>query len=278
MDVWETFKQFVSTVSPQTVHLHGLAATGAMLTCVAIALNVGPFAKAPDYNVALEKARSETARLALEQDVARLMPESDLQIGRPEISTLLDNPHTTKNVTEINLAEINAAETIAPPMPPPRPSLPAGIELASSVSQPAAPLGRSGETEDKPLQEGQAPGVLALASQTDDADADAAKNATIVGVWAPNTGTCSARDFREGALPAVISTDGAWAGETFCMFSNKKQTPARWSVTAKCSSPKERWTANVRLTVKDNKLTWTSKRGTQAYSRCSPDVLMAAAR
>jgi hypothetical protein len=163
-------------------------------------------------------------------------------------------------------------------MPPPRPSLPAGIELASSVSQPAAPLGRSGETEDKPLQEGQAPGVLALASQTDDADADAAKNATIVGVWAPNTGTCSARDFREGALPAVISTDGAWAGETFCMFSNKKQTPARWSVTAKCSSPKERWTANVRLTVKDNKLTWTSKRGTQAYSRCSPDVLMAAAR
>ena len=102
MDVWETFKQFVSTVSPQTVHLHGLAATGAMLTCVAIALNVGPFAKAPDYNVALEKARSETARLALEQDVARLMPESDLQIGRPEISTLLDNPHTTKNVTEIN--------------------------------------------------------------------------------------------------------------------------------------------------------------------------------
>ena len=62
------------------------------------------------------------------------------------------------------------------------------------------------------------------------------------------------------------------------MFSNKKQTPAGWSVTAKCSSPKERWTANVRLTVKDNKLTWTSKRGTQAYSRCSPDVLMAAAR
>src|SRR3954471_22553813 len=151
MNAWETLKQFVSTVTPQTVHLHGVAATGAMLTCVAIALNVGPFAKPPDYNVALEKARSETARLALEQDVARLMPESDLQIGRPEISTPLDNPHATKGVTEINVAEINVAETIAPLMPTPRPSLPAGIELASSVSQPATTLDRSGETEDKPL-------------------------------------------------------------------------------------------------------------------------------
>jgi len=268
MDAWETLKQFVSTVTPQTVHLHGLAATGAMLTCVAIALNVGPFAKPPGYNVTREKARSETARLALEQDVASLMPVSDLQTGMSEISTPIDNPHATAGVTEINVAEINAAETIAPPMPTARPLLPAGIELASSVSQPAAPLGRSGETEDKPLQDGQGSAELALATQTDDADADAAKNATIVGVWAPNAGTCSARDFR----------DGAWAGETFCMFSNKKQTQTGWSVTAKCSSPKERWTANVRLTVKDNKLTWTSKRGTQAYTRCSPDVLMAAVR
>src|SRR3954452_15942010 len=285
MNAWETLKQFVSTVTPQTVHLHGLAATGAMLTCVAIALNVGPFAKPPDYNVALDKARSETARLALEQNVAGLMPVSDLQTGMSAISTSIDNPHAsidnphaTAEVTEINMAEINAAETIAPPMPTPPPLLPVGIELASSVSQPATPVGRSGETEDKPLQGEQAPAVLTLATQTDDADADAAKNATIVGVWAPNAGTCSARDFRDGALPAVISTDGAWAGETFCMFSNKKQTQTGWSVTAKCASPKERWTVNVRLTVKDNKLTWTSKRGTQAYSRCSPDVLMAAAR
>lgn len=276
MDAWETLKQFVSTVSPQTVHLHGLAATGAMLTCVAVALNVGPFAKPPDYDVALQKARSETARLALEQDVASLMPVSDLQTGMPNRSTPIDDPHATADMAKINMAEINVAETIAPPMPTARPVLPAGIELASSVLRPATPLGES-ETEDKPLHDAQAP-ALALTAQTDDADGDATKNATIVGVWAPNAGTCSARDFREGSLPAVISTDGAWAGETFCMFSNKKQTQTGWSVTAKCSSPKERWTANVRLTVKDNKLTWASKRGTQAYSRCSPDVLMAAAR
>lgn len=119
---------------------------------------------------------------------------------------------------------------------------------------------------------------LASPRQPDDAESDPTKNATIVGVWAPNPGTCSARDFREGALPAIISADGAWAGETFCMFSNKKQTETGWRVVAKCSNPKERWTANVRLTVKDNRLTWTSRRGTQAYTRCAPDVLMATAR
>ncbi|MGH6739009.1 MAG: hypothetical protein ACREDY_08255, partial [Bradyrhizobium sp.] len=114
-------------------------------------------------------------------------------------------------------------------------------------------------------------------ARADDAESDA-KKADIIGVWAPNAGTCSARDFRQGALPAVISADGAWAGETFCMFSSKKQTDAGWSVVAKCASPKERWTARVQLTVKDNRLKWTSRRGTQLYTRCSSDVLMAEAR
>ena len=89
------------------------------------------------------------------------------------------------------------------------------------------------------------------------------KKATIVGVWAPDAGTCSARNFRERVLPAVINTDGAWAGETFCLFKNKTQTETGWKVVAECSNPRERWTANVRLTVDGNRLTWTSKRGTQ---------------
>ena len=60
------------------------------------------------------------------------------------------------------------------------------------------------------------------------------------------------------------------------MFSTKKQTDTGWDVVAKCTSPKERWTTKVRLSVKDNRLRWTSKRGTQSYTRCAPDVLMAA--
>jgi hypothetical protein len=112
----------------------------------------------------------------------------------------------------------------------------------------------------------------------DHAAPDLAKRATIVGVWAPDAGTCSARNFRQGILPAVINTDGAWAGETFCVFKNKVQTESGWTVVAQCSNPRERWTANVRLTLDGNRLTWTSKRGTQAYTRCATDVLMAEAR
>jgi hypothetical protein len=102
--------------------------------------------------------------------------------------------------------------------------------------------------------------------------------ASIVGVWAPDAGACSARYFREGMLPTIINAEGAWAGETFCLFKNQKQTETGWKVVANCSNPLEHWTTEVRLTVKDNRLMWTSKRGTQAYTRCAPDFLMAADR
>jgi len=108
-------------------------------------------------------------------------------------------------------------------------------------------------------------------ARTDDA-------AAVVGVWAPDAGTCSARDFQEGLLPTVINSDGAWAGETFCLFTKRKETDNGWTVVAKCATPRERWTSNVRLSVSDNRLIWASKRGTQVYTRCRPDVLMAQAR
>jgi hypothetical protein len=102
--------------------------------------------------------------------------------------------------------------------------------------------------------------------------------ASIVGVWVPDAGACSARNLRDGLLPTIINTDGAWAGETFCIFKNQKQTENGWRVAAHCSNPREHWTTDVRLTVKDNRLTWASKRGTQIYTRCAPDFMMAAAR
>jgi hypothetical protein len=100
----------------------------------------------------------------------------------------------------------------------------------------------------------------------------------VVGVWSPEGGVCSARDFQRGVLPAVISADGAWAGDTFCVFRKKQQTESGWRVLAECSSPRERWTSNVRLSVSENRLVWTSQRGTETYARCAADVLMAQAR
>ena len=102
--------------------------------------------------------------------------------------------------------------------------------------------------------------------------------ATIVGVWAPDASACSLHNFREGLLPTIINMDGAWAGETFCIFKNQKQTKTGWKVVANCSNAQEQWTTHVRLTINGDRLIWTSKRGTQAYSRCAPAFLMAEVR
>jgi hypothetical protein len=94
----------------------------------------------------------------------------------------------------------------------------------------------------------------------------------IVGVWAPGPGSCSARHKREGMLLAEISERGARAGETDCIFKKQWQTESDWRVLADCSNGRERWTANVRLTVIGDRLVWTSERGRQAYTRCKSNV------
>jgi hypothetical protein len=88
---------------------------------------------------------------------------------------------------------------------------------------------------------------------------------------------CSALD-RSGFLLTVIDTDGARAGETLCTFENKRQTKLGWDVVARCSNSHERWTANVSLSVKDNRLSWKSQRGTQTYLRCQREEMMAQAQ
>jgi hypothetical protein len=91
----------------------------------------------------------------------------------------------------------------------------------------------------------------------------------IVGVWAPENGSCSAR---EGVLPAIISERGARAGETSCVFKEQRWTERDWRILAKCTNGHEHWTSNVRLVVKGDRLMWTSKRGTQAYTRCRSNI------
>src|ERR1043166_5355605 len=87
----------------------------------------------------------------------------------------------------------------------------------------------------------------------------------IVGVWAPETRSCSAR---EGVLPAIISEHGARAGETSCVFKEQRWTERDFRLRANCTNGHEHWTSNVHLIVKGDRLVWTSKRGAQAYIRC----------
>jgi hypothetical protein len=104
------------------------------------------------------------------------------------------------------------------------------------------------------------------------------QQAAIEGIWAPNASSCSLRDLRDGSLATIIGMEGARAGDTYCAFKQQKQTPTGWRVVASCSNSLEHWTADVRLTVKDDHLTWISRRGRQVYTRCAPDVVRTAAR
>jgi hypothetical protein len=148
---------------------------------------------------------------------------------------------------------------------------PPGLEAMEQTSS-VGPIGVSLQPLPAPPIE-VAPAAAAAQAERDRQNAE---RAAIVGVWAPDAGTCSARDFRDGVLPTVITNEGAWAGETFCIFTKRTEVDRGWKAVAKCSTSLESWTAHVRLKINDNRLIWTSERGTQAYSRCGPDVLMAA--
>jgi hypothetical protein len=202
-----------------------------MLTCIAVVLNIGPFAKAPQGDGLHAPTLRQAARI--EQPLLMSSSGSAHAPAGESIKTAMDVAESVGH-----RMELSSVATIEHQEP--------------TIAEPLAP------------------------AHEDGASPELAKKATFVGVWAPDAATCSARNFREGLLPAVINSEGAWAGETFCVFKAKSQSEAGWRVTAQCSNPRERWTANIRLTVAGDRLTWTSKRGTQAYTRCDTDVLMAA--
>ena len=151
------------------------------------------------------------------------------------------------------------------------------VDVTSAATPPGRSKAGTDEMEGKPARQDPTAADPATQLYPDDTKPELITSDMIVGIWSPEGGTCSARDFRGGVLPTVIGADGAWAGDTFCMFTKKQRTETGWRIVAECSNPREHWTSNVRLTVNDHRLTWTSKRGMQSYARCAPDVLMARA-
>jgi hypothetical protein len=70
-------------------------------------------------------------------------------------------------------------------------------------------------------------------------------------------------------LQALITPAGASAGETTCSFRNGRRTgPDTWTFTATCADPRKRWNTRVSLTARGDRLTWSSRQGSQAYVRC----------
>jgi hypothetical protein len=88
------------------------------------------------------------------------------------------------------------------------------------------------------------------------------------GKWAANTLACASGRKRTGHLPLTIDGRGASAGGASCSFGKTEQDGNRWVIAAQCRQAGKSWDANVQLVLKGRQLTWTSRRGTQTYTRC----------
>jgi hypothetical protein len=91
---------------------------------------------------------------------------------------------------------------------------------------------------------------------------------TFIGGWGADPEQC--RQATSGRPPMTISTRRAEAFGAVCEFvSTQRESTNAWRIQATCTHNGERWTANIRLTVLGDKLTWSSERGTANYVRCA---------
>jgi len=195
-------------------------------------------------------------------------------------------------------AVLPEAATIAPPVEPttggallipiPEPTLP-DIGAADLPDAPAQPHGSAAESAvEPPSPSPSAPtrGDTNTAAPAPATDAPAVDKISrtpgsrpgegaYAGVWATDEKACSPQLKRDGLLPALISAEGAWAGETTCSFRSGKRVGSTWTFAAVRSDARRRWKTNVRMSVAGDRLTWTSRRGSQTYVRCQPGLLHA---
>jgi hypothetical protein len=181
-----------------------------------------------------------------------LLNEKVYQILAREEAVAPTAPAAQLAATQVAAAPAAAAPLASPSATPPAPAAPVA-EARPSVPTTPASLGTAPAPE--------APRTAPEA---------------FVGVWGTHPSAC-APDGGKGYLLAAIDEEGAWAGTTRCSFRDKRRTAEGWSFNARCSSPKERWTAKVRLKMDGRRLQWASQRGTQTYVRCERRLLTAQA-
>lgn len=171
---------------------------------------------------------------------------------------------------------VSASADPAPVATPSRPMFPPFVATMPEP-QPAS-------AEPEPVQERNSPTVTAALSDPVEAarprpavrEAVTPANAAVrlaaldkilVGRWVPRTEVCSRRGRSDECLPLSLGKTSARAGSASCRFSEMTREGPRWKLLASCRSDGERWTAHVRLSLAGKRLTWTSERGTQDYTR-----------
>ena len=266
-----------------------MLATVALLVCFAVVAMPSLFTVAPNRRAGLPSPADGAPQAAVSASVemSQLTAVSaPVEMPQPPaVSVLVESPLPTA----VSAALVKTSQPIA-----------FAHWLASDLSRPGpakefesrpVPRGRGGSSEPGPRNAAepaaddtrvQTPGRNVPVADNEGTRekkllTDDAVNMSFIGIWAADARACSALD-RSGFLLTVIDTDGARAGETLCAFESKRQTKLGWDVVARCSNSHERWTANVSLSVKDNRLSWNSQRGTETYLRCQREEMMAQAQ
>lgn len=167
------------------------------------------------------------------------------------------------------------AVALAPGSAPTEPSTVASAPVSPQVSAATA-------SDQELVREARAPTVTAAISEARDPISGptvqeaaspvapvrlASLDKALTGNWIPRTEACSRRVRSEDCLPLAMGSSGAKAGPAACRFSDITREGKRWKALARCSSEGDRWTAHVNLSLTGNRLTWSSERGTQDYSR-----------
>ena len=88
---------------------------------------------------------------------------------------------------------------------------------------------------------------------------------TFIGKWANSPEQCGANMV---SSQIVIGPRKAESLGGACDFVEINGSWGRWRILARCVANGDRWTANVRITLKGAQLEWASERGTEKYYRC----------
>lgn len=191
--------------------------------------------------------------------------------GTPRVA-LSPRPEAV-TIARAAIVEQPAASSDPTPAAVPTPSLPAVVtRLADGAQEPAQTA-----VEAQPLSSIISVAAIETPPAAPPLRPAPSRDPSLAGVWGPDASACDKKSSaRTGMIPMSISSRGARAGDTTCTFTDLRQNGSTWDVMATCGKGRERWASKVRLTMKGDRLIWSSKRGVSAYVRC--DRLMVAGR
>jgi hypothetical protein len=88
---------------------------------------------------------------------------------------------------------------------------------------------------------------------------------TFVGAWWPSSECLSKRT---EDVPLLINTRLAHNAAGTCEFLRVVADGGGWRIRAKCTVEDKTWNANIRMTIKNGQLVWSSEKGVATYYRC----------